>query len=416
MNGPLSIHPPVRLRGFLGGVFLTQIVDSALHLAQPLLLAKISGSLGGAAFFSAFDTGVHMAGTYLGGWPTDRYGARRVLVASTFLRAVVLAWIPVMMVGGFMNLWLAMGCYTLEALIRGFVDTSVHTVPLELARHRTEELDRINSRYELTFDLGGVAGPLMLGGLMLWGGKIVPHVIIPAGFVLSSVFYLFIPERQGGEAVSSGLNGHVPKHGSLSSGGTWAGIRHILTHRPLLVTCLGLMSFSIYPLRKLLSAFFAKGLLHRSASVGHVGAAFALGGVVGALIYSRTKHRDTGYLWVALGAAGTFLLAVGWMPANLWIMVAAVFLFGVSNVCARLALTRKRQELTPLEHAGGVTSASQFGVNAVSVVMKAAVGAAFSIGMGAYGAFGIVGGILGLMAIGQLILARSLSKGPRAVA
>ena len=147
-----SSENPPQLRGFLGGVFLTQIVDSALHLAQPLLLAKISGSMGGAAFFSAFDTGVHMAGTYLGGWPTDRFGARRVLVVSTFLRAVVLAWIPIMMIGGFMNLWLAMGCYTLEALIRGFVDASVHTVPLELARHRAEELDRINSRYELSFD------------------------------------------------------------------------------------------------------------------------------------------------------------------------------------------------------------------------------------------------------------------------
>ena len=45
----------IRLWGFLSGAFLTQLVDSALHLAQPLLLAKLSGSLGGAAFFSAFD-------------------------------------------------------------------------------------------------------------------------------------------------------------------------------------------------------------------------------------------------------------------------------------------------------------------------------------------------------------------------
>ena len=405
-----SSENPPQLRGFLGGVFLTQIVDSALHLAQPLLLAKISGSMGGAAFFSAFDTGVHMAGTYLGGWPTDRFGARRVLVASTFLRAVVLAWIPIMMIGGFMNLWLAMGCYTLEALIRGFVDASVHTVPLELARHRAEELDRINSRYELSFDLGGVAGPLMLGGLMIWGGKVVPHIIIPAGFVLSSAFYLFIPERKAGQTMTLGLHGHVPKHGHLPSGGSWAGIRHILSHRPLLIACAGLMSFSIYPLRKLLSAFFAKALLRNSSSVGHIGAAFALGGVIGALIYSRTKHSGTGFLWVSLGAAGTFLLAVGWMPANLWIMVVVVFLFGVANVCARLTLTRKRQELTPLEHAGGVTSASQFGVNAVSVVMKAIVGAAFSLGFGAYAAFGIVGGVLGLLAGGQFFLARYLAR------
>lgn len=394
-------HHPIPLSGFLGGVFLTQLVDSALHLAQPLLLAKLSGSLGGAAFFSAFDTGIHMLGTYIGGWPTEKFGARRVLVVATFLRAVALAGVPISMLCGFLSLWWAMGCYTLEALIRGFVDTSVHTIPLELARHRAEQLDRINSRYELTFDIGGVAGPLILGGLMMWGGKIVPHIMIPVGFVLSAVTYYFIPKKTGG--LSKGAVHH-------SHGGSWAGIKYIFTHQPLLITCIGLMSFNIYPLRKLLSAFFAKGLLHKSASVGQIGAAFALGGVVGALIYAVTKHKNSGWKWVALGAVGTFILAVGWLPGNLWVMTVAVFLFALANVCARLTLTKKRQELTPLEHAGGVTSASQFGVNAVSVVIKTIVGAAFSAGLGAFGAFAVVGGILGLMGAGQFVLSRHLLK------
>ena len=397
-----SSHHPIRLGGFLGGVFLTQIVDSALHLAQPLLLAKLSGSMGEAAFFSAFDTGVHMLGTYIGGWPTDKFGARRVLVVATFLRAVALAGIPVMMIGGFLNLWLAMGFYTLEALIRGFVDTSVHTVPLELAKHRADHLDRINSRYEFTFDLGGVVGPLMLGGLMIWGGKIVPHIIIPAGFILSSVAYFFIPRRP-----PSVVKAHKSHH---VHGGTWAGVKYIFTKHPLLITCIGLMSFNIYPLRKLMSAFFAKGILHHSASVGQIGSAFALGGVVGALIYASTKHHDSGSKWVALGAVGTFVLALGWLPANLWVMTAVVFLFAVANVCARLTLTKKRQELTPLEHAGGVTSASQFGVNAVSVIVKSLIGVAFSTGFGAFGAFAIVGSVLAAMGAGQFFLSRHMPK------
>jgi predicted MFS family arabinose efflux permease len=402
-------HPPLPLGGFLGGVFLTQIVDSALHLSQPLLIAKTSGSLGGAAFFSAFDTGVHMVGTYLGGWPTERFGAKRVLAVATFLRAVALAGIPVAMSGGFLSLPLAMICYTLEALIRGFVDTSVHTLPLELARHRADQLDRINSRYELTFDLGGVAGPLMLGGMMIWGGKILPHVIIPVGFVLSALCYLLIP-RHPVAVDSVDLPPATPAHGHSIHGGTWQGLRHIVSHRALLITCIGLMSFNIYPLRKLLSAFFAKGLLHQSASVGQIGAAFALGGVLGALFYSLTKHRHPGGRWVALGALGTALLAIGWLPSNLWVMTAAVFLFGLTNVCARLSLTRRRQELTPLEHAGGVTSASQFAVNGVSVGIKALVGGAFALGTGAFGAFAIVGGILGLLAGGQFLLARRLGS------
>ena len=395
-------HQPPRIAGYLGGVFLTQIVDSAMHLAQPLLLAKLSGSLGGAAFFSAFDTGIHMLGTYIGGWPTDKFGARRVLVVATFLRAVALAGIPGMMIGGFLNLWLAMVCYTMEALIRGFVDTSVHTVPLELARHQAEHLDRINSRYEMSFDLGGIAGPLMLGGMMMWGGKIIPHVIIPVGFALSSIAYYFIPRRPASVAKA-----HLAHH---VHGGTWAGVKYIFSKHPLLITCIGLMSFNIYPLRKLMSAFFAKGILHHSASVGQIGAAFALGGAVGAIGYAAIKHHGTGSRWVALGALGTLILALGWLPANLWIMTAVVFVFAVTNVCARLILTKKRQELTPLEHAGGVTSASQFGVNAVSVVVKSLIGVAFSAGLGAIGAFAIIGSVLAAIGAGQFYLSRHMPK------
>lgn len=386
----------VRLGGLLSGVLLTQIVNSAVHLAQPLLIADLSGSLGSAAFFSAFGTGVHMLGTYLGGWPTDRFGARLVLVFSTLLRGVVLAGIPLAMAFGFASLPWVMACYTLEALVRGYVDTAVHTVPLDLVGHRRDLLDRINSRYEVAFEAGAVAGPLMLSGLMVWSDGIVAHIVIPIGFVVSAACYLLIPTRTA----------QVSSTGARSHGGSWAGLKFILAHRYLLLVVLGLMVFHLYELRKILSAFFAKGLLHNPAAVGHVGSAFALGGVAGALLYAATRHRGSGIGWVIGGVVGTLVLAVGWMPVNLPVMVAAVFVFGVSNVCARLVLTRWRQELTPLEHAGGVTAASEFGRTAVSVGINSAVGGAFSSGAGVYGSFGIVGGMLGVFAVAQLALVR----------
>jgi MFS family permease len=390
----------VRLGGLLGGVLLTQIVNSAVHLAQPLLVADLSGSLGSAAFFAAFGTGIHMAGTFLGGWPTDRWGARLVLVFSTLLRGVVLAGIPLAMVFGFATLPVVMGIYTLEALVRGYVDTAVHTVPLDMVGHRRDLLDRINSRYEVAFEVGAVAGPLMLGGLMVWADGIVPHIVIPIGFVLSAGCYLLIPKTTA----------PVDAVDAKPHGGSWEGLKYVLAHPYLLLVVAGLMLFHLYELRKILSAFFAKGLLHSPAEVGHIGSAFALGGVAGALLYSVTRHKKTGIGWVLGGAVGTLVLAVGWIPVNLPVMVVAVFVFGVSNVCARLVLTRWRQELTPLEHAGGVTAASEFGRTAVSVGINSAVGGAFSSGASAYGAFGIVGGMLGLFAIAQVALARLYAR------
>ncbi|WP_099024228.1 MFS transporter [Mycolicibacterium palauense] len=400
--------PSARLGGLLSGVVATQIVDSAMHLAQPLLVAHLSGSLGLAAFFAAFGTAVHMAGTYLAGWPIERFGARRVLVAATFFRGAVLAGIPIAMALGFIDLAWAMGCYTAEALARGYVDAAVHTVPLEMAGHRAELLDRINSRYELAFEVGGVTGPLMLGGLMIWSDGIVPHIVIPIGFVVSAACYLGVPER------SAGLTHRTVEAAggvrSPSRGGSWTGLKYILAHRYLLIVVLGLMSFHLYELRKLLSAFFAKGLLDDAASVGQVGSAFALGGAAGALLYAVTRHRGAGARWVVFGAVGTLLLAVGWTPVNLPAMAASAFVFGAANVCARLVLTRWRQELTPLELAGGVTAASEFGRAAVSVAIKSLVGVAFSLGIGAYAAFAIVGAALGLFGLGQLVLSRWLVR------
>ena len=342
-----------------------------------------------------------MLGTYLGGWPTERFGARRVLAVSTFMRGLVLAGVPIAMALGFLSLTLAMVCYTAEALIRGYVDTSVHTVPLELAGHRAELLDKINSRYELAFEVGAVVGPLMLSGLMMWSASIVSHIVIPVGFAVSAGLYLLIPERRA--PADDGAH--------RSHGGSWAGIRYILANPYLLVVVLGLMAFHLYELRKDLSAFFAKGLLHHPEMAGHVGSAFAAGGVAGALLYTVTKHRGSGSGWIVAGAVGTLLLAVGWMPVNLAVMVVAVFLFGVSNVCARLVLTRWRQELTPLEHAGGVTAASEFGRTAASVGVDSLVGGAFSSGAGVYGAFGMVGAMLGVFAVAQLMVARVLVRG-----
>lgn len=130
------------------------------------------------------------------------------------------------------------------------------------------------------------------------------------------------------------------------------------------------------------------------------------------MLYAVSRHRGRGAGWVLGGVAGTVFLALGWIPVNLPTMIVAVFLFGVTNVGARLVLTRWRQELTPLDQAGGVTAASEFGRTAMSVGVDGLVGGAFSAGFGAYGAFGLVGGMLGLFAAAQLAVTRFLARMP----
>ena len=378
--------------GFLGGVVLSQVVNNALHLAQPILIAELSGSLGKAAFFSSFDTAVHMAGTLVGGWPADRIGARRLLVLSTFLRGVSLAIVPALWWTGHLTLKWAMLAYTLDAAVRGFVDTAVHAVPLELGIGQREELDRLNSRYEMAFDFGAVAGPLILGALMIGKKGFIPHLIIPIGFGLSALAFLAIPK--------TGLRMRRQR------GGTLAGWRTVLGNNRLLFSCLGLSLLNLYPLRKLISAFFGKALLHQAWTAGWVGAAFGVGGVLGSLVYAR--RHSSGAAWVAAGSAGVLALAFGWLPSSVALMMTAAFLFSFTNVGARLAVTRDAQERTPADEIGGVTAVLRFSSNAASVILKFLVGVAFAVGGGPRLGFAAVAAGLGLIAILQLGYARRM--------
>ena len=393
------------LGAFLGGVLASQTVNNALHLAQPLLIARLSGSLGEAAFFSAFDTAVHMAGTAVGGWPADKIGARRLLILSTLGRGAALALIPALWAAGRLTAGSAMAAYTLDAAVRGLTDTAVHTLPLELAEHERAELDRLNSRYELVFDLGAVAGPLLLGAMMLWMRGAAVHALIPLGFALSALVFVAVPER----SLSARRPARAPR---APAGGTREGLRLVALSPELLFSCLSLALLNLYPLRKLMSAFFAKALLQVPAAAGWVGAAFGAGGALGSLLYARFRGRGTGAGWVAAGAAGTVLLAVGWLPGSLSVMLASVFVFALANVGARLAMTARLQLDTPPETAGGVTAVARFGQNAVSVGLKALLGAAFALGAGPRAAFGLVGAGLGLLAALQLAAAARLAGRP----
>ncbi len=391
--------PRAPMSAFLSGVLASQVANGALHLAQPLLVAHLTGSLGKAALFSSFDTAVHMVGSALGGWPSDKIGARRLLILSTALRGASLALIPLAWLSGRLTPAFAMGAYTLDAAVRGFLDTAVHALPLELAPGDRAQLDRLNARYELVFDLGGVAGPLMLGGLMLGTRGMAPHIVVPAGFVLAALLFAFVPERHAARPAEA-----------RPSGGTARGLALVLRDGRLMWTCLGLSLLNLYPLRKLLSAFFAKAILAKPAAVGALGAAFGLGGALGSLLYGARERRGSGAAWVAAGAVGALALAGGWAPAALWPMMAAAFLFSFTNVGARLALTTTLQERTPLELAGGVTAVARFGANGASVGLKALVGAAFALGAGPRGAFAAVGAGLALVAALQLALAARLER------
>ena len=409
---PAALTPePARrtpLAGFVAGVLTSQISNNAMHLIQPLVIADLSGSLGIAAFVAAAETGVHMLGTLVSGGPADRLGSRRTLILATSLRAACLALIPLAWAFGGLTLTWALAAYTLDAFVRGFIDTAVHALPMGLADGDREELDRLNSSYEFTFDLGAVIGPLLLGALLLGKKGFAAHAAIPVGFALSACLYALIPAVRVG---------HSPRvRGQKPAWLDWGGWRHVAGDRRLLYPVMGLAVFNLFPLRKVWSAFFAKAILGQAAAVGWIGAAFGLGGVVGALLYARAGRRLPTFGWVLLGALGTVALAFGWIPGTLSPMLAAAAAFGLLNACAELALLRDLGVLTPRALMGRVTSVARVGTTSASVSLKALMAAAFAAGTGVVGAFSLVGAGLGILVAIQVFVSSRLraEAGPAA--
>lgn len=388
------------LAGFVGGTLVAQIVNNALHLAQPLLMSHLTGSLGWAAFFTSAETGIHSLGTFAGGWPCDKLGSRRLLILSTFLRGASLALIPLAWVTGRLTVPVAVIAYTLDAIVRGLVDTAVHALPLELAERDRTELDRLNARYELAFDVGAVIGPLGLAVMMSRTDSWLPHAVIAGGFIAAALVYTFVPHGSGAKRVLA----------AKETGGSWDGLKLVLADPALRWSCVGLALLNLYPLRKLMSAFFAKAILMKPAYAGYVGAAFGAGGIAGSLLFSARGGRSGGRRWVAAGALGTLALAISWIPGALLPMVAGVFLFATLNAAARLSMTGVVQDATPLTAAGGVTAVARAASNGVSVGLKFLLGAAFALGAAPRAAFGLVGIGLAAVAAIQFALASRLTR------
>jgi MFS family permease len=402
---PVSPVPaPVRapLGGLVAGVLSSQIVNNALHIIQPLLIAELSGSLALAAVVASAETGVHMLGTLVSGGTTDRLGSRMTLILATAGRAVSLSIVPVAWAMGVLTLPVALAAYTLDALVRGWIDTAVHALPLGLADGDRAELDRLNASYEFAFDLAAVIGPLLLGALLLGKKGFAAHAAIPVGFALAALLYTLVPARLVGPAKSRGEK--EPKWLD------WNGWRRVSSDKALLAPVLGLALFNLFPLRKVWSAFFAKAVLNNAASAGWIGAAFGAGGVVGAVLYAKAGRRLSTRGWVLCGAFGTAALAVAWIPGALWPMIAGAATFGLFNACAELSLLRDLGEHTPAGMMGRVVSVARVGTSTASVSLKGLMAGAFAVGAGAYAAFGLVGAGLGAMALLQVAVASRLSR------
>ena len=265
---------PAQIRAYLMGTFGSQVANNALQVTLPLLVLQLSDSLSAVAFITALTTAVDTGGTLLGGWFSGRLHPRMLLIVSTAIRAVTLALIPIFWAAGLLTLDVAVGLFLLDSLARGVADTARNTMPLVLVERSKEALDWLNSRYQTVFELGAVAGPFLVGGLLIGFGAIMANWLVPVAFAAAAAAYLLIPKTA-----------QAPKRQEEfgSTPGLRKSVNLIASNPSLRLAFTATLLLTLYPLKALLPALFADSILKAPEQVSWLAGLFGLGALAGSV-------------------------------------------------------------------------------------------------------------------------------------
>ena len=391
--------PPAKTWHYLAGVFMGQVANNALQVALPLVLLKITSSLSTVGFATAMAAAMDAAGTLIGGRLAARVHPKKLLAGAAAGRALTLALIPAFWAGG-LGLAPILGVYMIDSLIRGVADTARNTMPMALAGKGKTALDGLNSRYQTAFESGGLLGPFVMGGLLAWTGLASANWMIPVAFAAAAAFFLLMPRGRLDQA-----NADAPG----AAAGTFSGSLRLLRKSPVLrLAMLATLLVTVYPLKGVLPALFAKNILGAPDQTAWLVGAFGLGGVLGSLLYGRLYKKISAPAWLKWGAAGVLVFAAAMAPHAFLPMALGCLFFAVTNVMARVSVASTLQSSIPQGAEGPVMGLARFSGNMMSVALKFGVGLAFAVASPSH-AFLIIGAGLAAVAAAQLWLSRRLT-------
>ncbi len=266
----------------------TDFSGSLTTVAFQVLVVSVVGA-------AAFEIGVLNAlrvvpyvflGLLVGAW-MHRWRRRPVLVGAHAARALALAAIPVLSVGGHLDVWPLGGVFCAVGLVALFHDSATQALLPRLVDRR--DLLPANARIMQAGALAQSGGPALGGAVVAWltaPFAVVIDVVVSAGSAV--VAACIRVEEPRAPARTSGR--HVG-HEVLD------GLRWTYSHRTVRPLALTMTAFAPFALREL--------------GVGPVGFGLVLacggaGGVLGALLAPAVGRR--------LGAGGALLLGRGLAP------------------------------------------------------------------------------------------------------
>lgn len=317
---PRTARPASRrpLRGLLGGTALSVSANAMVAVLVPWLVLARTGSPAQAGLVSAVALAAAVPALLAGGLLLDRFDRRRLSIGADLASAAAVLALPLLDVT--LGLTLLTVCVSVAAgaLFDGPGLAAREALRPAVARASGVPLEGVNARDEVAQQLGEVAGPALAGaGLAVVGatGSLwAAAAVLVAAAAASAVT---LPRSSAASRPAGRLGPALA-----------AGLQTVWRDRVLRTVALADTAFAFFlaPLVLVLTTHLQRA--DRAGALGLVLAAFAVGGVAGALGYGARPAALYRRTWLigglALASAGLLAMATLPPPAALAGLAALV--------------------------------------------------------------------------------------------
>lgn len=330
------------LLGLLAATALSITGNSIVALAVPWLVLERTGSAALAGVAGAAAVVPIVLSALFGGALIDRLGRRFCSVASDILSALAVAALPLLDA----TLGLAIGPLLVLVALGALFDSpgaaARESLRPDVARHCGVPLAKVNAWGEAAEGIGYLAGPALGGILLVVTGGFGTLWISVGLFTLAAlVVWATVPHGLSPEPLRE------PYFRAVVDG-----LRFVLTEptlRAVALTAAVVMAFVLPFESVVLNAHLQQ--VGEASSFGAILAAFAVGGIAGALGYGALAHRmpPRATLIGGLLLAGVLLGSFALLPP-VWAMIALAAVCGVvtgpiNPVCAMIMQRRTPERL-----------------------------------------------------------------------
>jgi MFS family permease len=354
-----------RSQRLIGAVGISNLGDGLLVVAIPLLGATLTpdpaiiGALAAAGAFPALVFALPVGGL------VDRVSRGRLVISTSFIRAVLLGFLVMAVVTGGLQLWHLFAVAILMGVAELLFDTgSAALLPSVVPK---DQLPRANGYIATSTELSnGILGPA-IGGLLFAASAGLPFLMTCLVFATAGIILLSIVGKQPKKPVSPAITPPVDTQPASKGKSRTAeflgeiaeGIRWLLRNRSLKVLAIAVAGSSLLGwLPEAAFVLYAKEELGLDdAGFGLLFATISVGAVIGGLLSGRLVERLGAGRIMIISLLGYGLLTIP--PAFLssaFVVGAVLFLQGLPLIAWSVVSRTALQTMVPEHLLGRVFS------------------------------------------------------------